>query len=128
MQQESGISGWYVFAGILLTIAGILDIVWGIAAVSNSKFFAADATYILTSLHGWGWITIVIGVVELIGAVSLFAGNGFGRFVGIVGAGLASLAALFSITASPFWAICVFALAILVIFELARPRQPYLSA
>ncbi|MCW2987516.1 MAG: hypothetical protein JWM24_454 [Solirubrobacterales bacterium] len=32
----------------------MLDIIWGIAAIGDSKFFTADATYIVSGLHTWG--------------------------------------------------------------------------
>jgi hypothetical protein len=120
---QSRVNGWWVFAAILLTISGILNLVWGIGAVSDSKFYVKDAQYIVSGLHTWGWVTVVIGVIQLIGALSLFGGGGLGRFVGILAAGLSAIAALMSIPASPFWSLCVFALAIIVLFELAKPRD-----
>lgn len=120
MGNESRVTGWWVFAGILLAIAGILNIIWGIAAISDSKFFTENVTYIVSGLHTWGWITLLIGIVQLIATASLFAGGGFGRFVGIFAASLSAIAALMSIPASPFWSLCVFALAIIVVYELAK--------
>jgi hypothetical protein len=120
MGNESRVTGWWVFAGLLLAIAGVLDIIWGIAAISNSKFFTEDVTYIVSGLHTWGWITLLIGIVQLIAAASLFAGGGFGRVIGILAASLSAIAALMSIPASPFWSLCVFALAIIVVYELAK--------
>jgi hypothetical protein len=37
-----------VFAGILLFISGTLNVIYGIAAISDSKFFTENATYILS--------------------------------------------------------------------------------
>ena len=119
-QDRSVVTGWYVFAGILLGIAGVLNVVWGIAAIGNSKFFTENATYIVSSLHGWGWITLIIGVIELIAAPSLFTGGGFGRVLGVFAAAISAIGALLSIPAAPFWALCIFALAIIVIYELSK--------
>jgi len=115
------VTGWWIFAGVLLAIGGILNVIYGIAAIGDSKFFTANATYIISSLHTWGWVTLILGVLELIAAFSLFAGGGFGRWVGIFSAGLASIAALLSIPAYPFWSLCVFALSIIIVYELAKP-------
>lgn len=120
MGNESRVTGWWVFAGILLAIAGILDVIWGIAAISDSKFFAENVTYIVSGLHTWGWVTLLIGIFQLLAAASLFSGGGFGRWIGILAAALSALAALMSIPAAPFWSLCVFALAIIVIYELAK--------
>src|ERR1700709_2040630 len=111
------ISGWWVFAGVLLMLAGFLNIIYGIAAIGDSKFFTADATYILSSLHTWGWISLILGVLELVAAFSLFAGGEVGRWFEIFIAALNSIAALLSIPAYPFWSLAIFALSIIVIYK-----------
>ena len=125
MSNESRVTGWWVFAGILLAIAGVLSVVWGIAAIGNSHFFTANAHYIVTNLKTWGWVTLIIGVIELIAAFSLFSGGGFGRWIGIFAAALASISALLSIPAYPFWALCIFALSIIILYELAKAPERY---
>ncbi len=122
MDNESRVTGWWVFAGILLGIAGVLNIIWGIGAISDAKFFIADQKYIISSLHTWGWATLILGILELVAAFSLFSGGGFGRWVGIFAASLSAIAALLSIPAYPFWSLCIFALAIIIVYELAKPR------
>jgi len=111
--------GWLLFAGIMVSIAGILNIIWGVAAIGNSKFFTANATYILSSLNTWGWIVLVIGVLELFAAFSIWAGGQYGRWFGIVAAGANSIAALMTIPAYPFWGLCLFGISLLVIYGLA---------
>ena len=37
--REMKLSGWWMFAGILLAISGTLNVIWGIAAIGNSHFF-----------------------------------------------------------------------------------------
>ena len=39
MNDESLISGWWVFAGVLLLVTGVLNIIYGIASIGDSKFF-----------------------------------------------------------------------------------------
>jgi hypothetical protein len=120
MNEESTLGGWWVFAGVLLLIAGVLNVIWGIAAIGDSKFFAADATYILSGLHTWGWIILIVGVLELIAAFSLWSGGEFGRWFGIFIAALNSIGALLSIGAYPFWSLAVFALSIIIVYKLAE--------
>ena len=50
--------GWIVFAGIMLSIVGILNIVYGIAAIDKSSFFTANAKYVITDLNTWGWVVL----------------------------------------------------------------------
>jgi hypothetical protein len=120
MNDESLLSGWWVFAGVLLLVAGILNIVYGIAAIGDSKFFVEDTEFILSSLNTWGWILLIVGVLELIAAFSLFSGGEFGRWFGIFIASLNAIGALLSIPAYPFWSLALFALAIIIIYKLAE--------
>jgi hypothetical protein len=111
--------GWILFAGIMLMLVGALNIIWGGAAIGNSSFFADDARYILSDLNTWGWVTLILGVVQILAAFSIWHGNSFGRWFGIVTAGLSSIAALMSIPAYPLWSLAIFAVSILVIYGLA---------
>jgi hypothetical protein len=125
--MQSRVTGWWVFAAILLGVSGILSVIWGIAAIGDSHFFTANAHYVFSNLHTWGWITLIIGVVELIAAFSLMQGGGFGKWIGIIAAALASIDSLMSIPAAPFWSICVFALSIVIIYELAKAPEVELA-
>ena len=117
--------GSALFVGILLMIAGFLNIIYGIAAVGNSHFYLNDTTYLFLSLHTWGWITIILGVIQLTGSVSLFGGGGYGRVVGIVAATLGAIGALLDIGgAHPWWAIGVFAICLVCIHGLAVLGEP----
>lgn len=111
--------GWLVFAGILMAMLSILNIIWGIAAIAESDFFVNGARYIFSNLNTWGWIMLIIGVVQGFAAYSIWAGGQFGRWVGIVIATLSAIGALMSIPAYPFWSLSVFAVDILVIYGLA---------
>ena len=128
MNEESTLSGWWVFAGVLLLIAGVLNIIYGIAAIGDSKFFTENATYIISGLHTWGWIILILGVLELVAAFSLFSGGEFGRWFGIFVAGLAVVAAMMMIPAYPLWALTLVAIDFMVIYGLAvyggRPELP----
>src|SRR6478735_1752139 len=120
---EDRVTGWWVFAAILLVVAGTLNIIWGIAAIGDSTFFVANQKYIFSGLHTWGWVALILGVIEVIAAVSLVLGGGFGRWVGIVAATLASISALLSLPAYPFWSLCVFALSLIILYELAKAPE-----
>src|ERR1700758_5805473 len=78
----------------MLVMGGALSIIWGIAAVSSSHFFVAGASYILSDLNTWGWIVMGFGIVEILAALSIWRGGEFGRWFGILAAGLGGLAAM----------------------------------
>ena len=77
-----------MFAAILLVIAGVLNVIYGIAAISNADFFNHQTAYVIFGLGFWGWVTLIIGLVQLTGGYSLFSGGVYGRTVGIVAATL----------------------------------------
>jgi hypothetical protein len=112
-------SGWVTFAGVMLFIAGVLNVIYGIAAIGDSKFFIQDQKYILSNLNTWGWITLILGALQLLAAFSLWAGSLYGRFVAILAASLSALAALLSIPAYPFWSLAIFAIDIIIIYQVA---------
>lgn len=106
------------FVAILLLISGVLNIIYGIAAASNAHFFA-NTQFAFSSLHTWGWITLIIGVIQVVAGVSLMGGGGFGRVIGIIAASLGALESLLSIGgAHPFWALGVFALCLWILHGL----------
>jgi hypothetical protein len=112
-------SGWVTFAAVMLLIAGVLNVIYGIAAIGNSSFFANDTRYILSGLNTWGWVALVIGVVQLFAGFSLWGGGLFGRIVGLAAASLSAIAALLSIPAYPLWSLAIFALDIVIIHQIA---------
>src|SRR5690242_19293099 len=95
--------GRAVFAAVLLMIGGVLNIIWGIAAISNSKFFVGQHKFVFSNLKGWGWITLIIGILEILASLSLFRAGTFGRYFAIAMASLAAIAALLDIPAYPLW-------------------------
>ena len=100
---------------MLLLIAGTLNIIYGIGALDSANIFANDTRYIFTNLNTMGWVLIVLGVIQLTGGFSLMAGNTYGRVIGIVGASLGAIGALFSIGgANPWWSLAMFALCVYV--------------
>src|SRR6478609_7462494 len=116
--EESG-PGWLLFAGIMVVIVGVLNVIYGIAAIGDSSFFVNDQKYILSGLNTWGWVTLALGALQILAAFSIWAGNQFGRWFGIVAASLSAIGALMSIPAYPFWSLAIFAVDILIIYGLA---------
>jgi hypothetical protein len=116
-EDDSG-SSWVMFAGIMLTLLGILNIVYGIAAIDKSTFFAANAKYVITDLKTWGWIVLIIGGVQFLAAFGIWAGSEWGRWVGIISAGVNALVQMFFISGQPLLSVSLFAVDILVIYGL----------
>jgi hypothetical protein len=102
-------------------IGGVLNIIYGIAAIGNSKFFVHDTHYVFASLKSWGWITLILGILEISASLSLLRGGAFGRYFAIAVGSLAAIGALLEIPAYPLWSLSVFALSLWIIYGLTTP-------
>ncbi len=115
--DDSGL-GWVRFAGIMLSLVGVLNIVYGIAAIDNSTVFTANAKYVITDLNTWGWLLLGIGAIQFLTAFAIWAGSEWGRWVGIVAAGCNAILQMFFIPALPLLSVTLFAVDVLVIYGL----------
>ena len=118
-------TGRAAFVAILLLIAGVLNFIYGIGAVADANFYAGEnALRDMASLHTWGWITVILGVIELFAGFSLLGGGTFGRVIGIVAASLGAIGSLLAVGgAFPFWSLGIFALCVICIHGLVVLRR-----
>ena len=117
--------GRAAFAGVLLLMAGTLNIIYGIGALDDASIFVNDKRFIFTNLNTLGWFLIILGVIQLTGGFSLLAGNTYGRVIGIVGGSLGAIGALLAIGGDyPWWNLAVFALCVYVVHGLFVYGEP----
>jgi hypothetical protein len=112
-------SGWVTFAALMLGIAGIMNVIAGIAAVADSRVYTEEAVFIFSNLNTWGWIVLVLGAAQILAALALFGGSEFARWFGIACAGVNAIGQLLFLPAYPFWALALFSIDVLVIYGLA---------
>jgi hypothetical protein len=111
--------GRALFVAILLIIAGALNIIYGFGAIGNAHFFTSSSSYVFANLHTWGWITVILGAIQLTGGISLWTGGAYGRVIGIVGAALGAFESLLAVGGNyPFWSLGVFALCLWILHGL----------
>ena len=110
--------GWLLFAGIMLGLVGTLNVIYGIAAIGNSTFYVRDVKYVLGDLNTWGWVLLVVGVVQLAAAVGVWLQTEWGRWLGILMASLNCIVQFMVLPAYPVWALMVFFVDIIIIFGL----------
>jgi hypothetical protein len=116
--EDSG-GGWITFAGVMIVLVSILNIIDGIAAISKSSFFVENARYVFSDLNTWGWIVLGIGVLQMVVAFGIWAGNQLARWTGIVIVSLNAIAQLLFMPAYPFWSLSIFAIDLLILYGLA---------
>ena len=110
--------GLVLFASVLLVIVGCFNLIYGIAAVANSHVFTANAHYVFGSLRTWGWITLIIGALQLLAAAGVVAGNQWARWFGVAVLGLSAIDQMFFIPAYPFWSLMIIAVDVVALYGL----------
>ena len=111
--------GWLLFAGAMLFLAGVLNVIFGIGAIDDSSFFTDEGRYILfDDLNAWGWFFVIVGILQVVAAISIWNGGAFGAVFGIFAAGMNILILLFTVNAYPFAAFMLFLIDLLVIYGL----------
>jgi hypothetical protein len=115
--EERG-EGWLTFAGVMLTIIGVMNFIGGVAAIDNANFYVHNTHYVIGDLKAWGWIILLTGTVQVLAAFGIWARNQFARWLGVGFASLNALAQLLMLPAYPLWSLAIFAVDILIIYGL----------
>ena len=110
--------GLVLFASILLVVVGCFNCIQGIAAIANSHVFVANAHYVIANLKTWGWITLIIGVLQLLAAIGVLAGNQLARWFAVAVLCLNAIDQMFFIPAYPFWALTIIAVDVVALYGL----------
>jgi hypothetical protein len=113
------VSGWLVFAAVMMIFGGLMTLFQGIAALRNDQVFVVTPTYIFEfELTGWGWIHLFLGIAILLTGFAVFTGAMWARTVGVVLAGLALFANFLWLPYYPVWAMVLLILDAFVIWAL----------
>jgi hypothetical protein len=110
--------GLVLFASVLLVVVGCFNTIQGIAGIANSHVFTANAHYVFANLRAWGWITLILGVLQLIAAAGVLAGNQLARWFAVAVIGLNAIDQMFFIPAYPFWSLTIIAMDVVALYGL----------
>jgi len=110
--------GLIVFAAVLLGLIGIFNLIDGIAAIANSHVYVANAHYVFGNLRTWGWITLIIAVLQLLAAAGVFMGNQVARWFAVAVLGLNAIDQMFFLPGYPLWSLIIIAADIVAIWGL----------
>jgi hypothetical protein len=117
LDDEAGY-GLVTFAGVMLTIAAVLNTLYGIAAIDQANFFTNNARYVFGDLNMWGWFLVALGVLQAFAALAIWRGTPWGRWFGVACASLNAILQMLWIPAYPVLAMTILALDITVIYGL----------
>ena len=107
-----------VFAVALLMTVGIFNLIDGIAAIANSHVFVANAHYVFGDLRVWGWVVLILGVLQVLAAIGVLAGNQAARWFAVVVIGLNAIGQMLFIPAYPFWSLLIIAVDVVALWGL----------
>ena len=110
--------GLVLFASILLVVVGCFNIIYGIAAISQSHVFVTHAHFVFSNLRTWGWITLILGALQLLAGVGVLAGNQLARWFAVAVIALNAIDQMFFIPAYPFWSLTIIAIDVVALWGL----------
>ena len=94
---------WVMFCASMIGLLAIMNLIHGIAAVSDSKFFVGEVQFVLGGLKTWGWVLILVSIAQ--GAASLaIAGQLAGaRWAGVGIVAVNAIIQMLILPAYPWW-------------------------
>lgn len=122
-EQGTRGTGWIIFAGVVMIIAGanmLINGVWALNADHSIVVrFQNTLLFADSNLDTWGWIYTIVGAVVLIAGIAVFFRVQWARWVGVIAAMVQAVFAFFWIF-SPYWpgALVIIVLDLLVIHAL----------
>lgn len=118
-RTAGGPTAWAVFAGVILFVLGFLNFFWGLAAIlEDENLIVGGNGAIIVDLTAWGWASLILGAIQVLVAMGLFAARDWARWTAVFFAALAAIGQIGIVTAFPIWSLIVIVLAILVIYHL----------
>ena len=123
-EPTTEMTGLAKFAGVLLIISGLWDVVIGISGILADKIFVSTPQYLYAfDLTGWGWVHLILGLVVGGTGIGVLKRMTWARIVGVALASASLLVNFAFLPYYPFWSILVIALDVLIIWQLAS--QPW---
>jgi hypothetical protein len=116
------VSGWKMFAGIMLLVVGFLNAFDGLVAITQANYIRRNTGGVLpitNNVKTWGWIALIIGVIIILAAFGVLSGATWARIVGIFVASVNLVFQFAYLGHYPFWSFTVIVIDILIIYGLA---------
>lgn len=123
-------SGWVIFAGVVLMVAGIMRIFDSIWAFSYHGAIPQDLQNALfgRSLSTYGWLWLVVGIILFLSGGGAMLGSQVGRWIGVFGAVIGTITAIWWMPYYPIWSLMYIALGVLVVYALIAHGQREVAA
>ena len=123
--------GALAFAGSMVLLLGLLNLFYAISVIAGSKIFITHAAWLVGDARPWGWLVLIIALIQLSAPISIWLGGRWGQWVGILSAASNIVAQAMFISDLPGLAIVLIVVDLMVIHALAayggggRPLHQY---
>src|SRR5689334_17475786 len=117
--RRQGEGSWMViFAATLLAMLGVFNLIDGIAAIAKANVYVANARYVIGDLRAWGWVVLILGILQLLAGLGVITGNQLARWFGVAVIGLNAIAQMFFLPGYPFWSLMIIAVDVVALWGL----------
>ncbi len=123
MASQDAWSGWIFFAGLVIIIVGVMDVLQGFVAIIKDEYVVATSKGIaILDVTAWGWATLIWGALLILVALGLMGGAGWARWLAIIGVAVNAIQQMAFMAnypqAYPLWNLIIVALNIVVLYAL----------
>lgn len=119
--EPTGWTGWVVFGAVMMILLGSFQVIAGLVALFDEGYYLVGPNGLVVDVDytAWGWTHLLVGVVALAAGFGLFTGATWARVLGITVAVISAIVNFGFVAASPFWAVTMITLDVLVIYAIA---------
>lgn len=117
--EVSGWVGWVFFAGFMMIVMGVMQIIAGLTALFNSDWLVVTQSHLLLlDFTTWGWVHLLIGIAVLLSGFAVMQGSVLARTIGVMLAMLSAVANMAYVNVYPIWSITLIVVDIVIIYAL----------
>jgi hypothetical protein len=116
-------TGWLLFSGVMLVLAGLNGILDGLWALDNDDA-PVDTILFENELGTWGWIYLIVGIIVFVAGFGVVSRQQWARFVGIFAAIVFVFVRLPWVFTYPTQTFIAVLLGVLVIYGLSVYGEP----
>ena len=121
-------AGAVAFAGIMLVMAGLMQLVQGVVGLMNDGFYVSTQNYVFGfDPTVWGWVHIVLALLVGAAGFGLFMGAMWARTVAVVAAGASLIGNFAWLPHYPIWGLTLMALDVFVIWAVTMHGRDFVE-
>ena len=102
----------------MVLLLGLLNLFYAIAVIAGSDLFITEAAWLVGDARPWGWLMLIVAMIQLSAPISMWLGGRWGQWVGILSAVSNIIAQVMFLSELPGLAIALIVVDLMVIHAL----------